>query len=123
MYGNPYQNMYAINYQNQNQQSLTRVTGIEGARAYQMYPNSVTALFDANEDIMYIKSTDGAGFPTIRMFSFKEIVQSNNEISNDYVCKEELETFKQEVVDYVQQFIQQSEKKHIEGNGGETEKK
>lgn len=51
---------------------LTRVTGIDGAKAYQMPPNSVAALFDDSYDIMYVKSTDGAGFPTIRIFDFYE---------------------------------------------------
>lgn len=39
---------------------LTRVTGLEGAKAYQMPPNSTVALFDNNDDLMYIKTTDGA---------------------------------------------------------------
>lgn len=51
---------------------LTRVNGIAGAQAYQMPPNSVAALFDASTDLMYIKSTDGAGFPSIRTFAFSE---------------------------------------------------
>lgn len=51
---------------------LTRVTGMEGAKAYQMPPNSVVALFDDASDIFYVKSTDGAGFPTIRTFEFYE---------------------------------------------------
>lgn len=34
--------------------NLIRVTGLEGARAYQMQPNSTAALFDANEDLMYV---------------------------------------------------------------------
>lgn len=44
-----------------NQMQLIRVTGMEGAKAYQMPPNSVVPLFDADNDIMYVKSTDGAG--------------------------------------------------------------
>lgn len=32
-------------------QQLVKVTGMEGARAYQMPPNSVAPLFDANEGI------------------------------------------------------------------------
>lgn len=51
---------------------LTRVTGIDGAKSYQMPPNSVAALFDDSTDIFYVKSTDGAGFPTIRTFEFYE---------------------------------------------------
>lgn len=57
-------------------QELIRVNGLEGARAYQMPPNSVAALFDANQDLMYIKATDGAGFPSIRVFSFAEQIQA-----------------------------------------------
>lgn len=41
-------------------QNLIRVNGIDGAKAYQMSANSTVALFDTNEDIMYVKSTDGA---------------------------------------------------------------
>lgn len=52
---------------------LIRVTGMDGAKAYQMPPNSVVPLFDADNDVMYVKSTDGAGFPTIRAFSFQPI--------------------------------------------------
>lgn len=37
-----------------------------------MSANSTVALFDSNEDIMYIKTTDGAGFPSIRTFNFAE---------------------------------------------------
>lgn len=40
---------------------LIRVTGMDGAKAYQMPPNSVVPLFDADNDIMYVKSTDGDG--------------------------------------------------------------
>lgn len=62
--------------QQQPTQELIRVTGIEGAKAYQMPANSVVPLFDSDNDIMYIKSTDGAGFPSIRAFSFAPIEQS-----------------------------------------------
>lgn len=41
------------------------VTGLDGAKAYQMPPNSEMPLFDDSADILYIKTTDGAGFPTI----------------------------------------------------------
>lgn len=72
--------------------NLIRVTGLDGAKAYQMPPNSVVPLFDANNDIMYIKSTDGAGFPSIRAFSFAPIeaaVQEPNQ--GDYVQRSEFE--------------------------------
>lgn len=130
----PYQDLYNQNpmYPNndyfgrsrqveQSMNNLIRVTGIDGAKAYQMPANSTVALFDKNDDYMYVKTTDGAGFPTIRTFTFSEVVDNNSKITgDDYVSKNEFETFKQEVVDYVQQFIQQTTKsndKKITTNG------
>jgi hypothetical protein len=55
---------------------LVRVTGIDGARAYQMPPNSTAALFDGNEPLFYVKSTDGGGFPTIKTFRFEEVTDA-----------------------------------------------
>lgn len=67
-------------------QNLIRVNGIDGAKAYQMSANSTVALFDTNEDIMYVKSTDGAGFPSIRTFSFTEIKENTKVSQNtDYI--------------------------------------
>lgn len=42
--------MYNFNPYQPYEQGLVRVTGIDGARAYQMRPNSTVALFDANND-------------------------------------------------------------------------
>lgn len=110
---NPYQNLGQNNMSqgmynafnqpynafNQQTQQLVRVNGIEGARAYQMSANSTVALFDNNEDIMYIKTTDGACFPTIRTFVFTEKAGNTVPQSNEYVTRKELE-------EYVKQFIQ-----------------
>lgn len=65
---------------------LIRVTGMDGAKAYQMPPNSVVPLFDADNDIMYVKSTDGAGFPTIRAFAFQP-VEDKPEPAQQYVTR------------------------------------
>ena len=100
---NPYMNNYNA-MQNQMNNNLIRVTGMDGAKAYQMQPNSTVALFDSNEDIMYIKSTDGAGFPTIRTFGFAPIEQPTNQ-GNDFISRAEFEQFKQEVLDNGKQLI------------------
>lgn len=95
-----FQNPYAMNMTPQTPTTLTRVTGIDGAKAYQMTPNSTVALFDSNEDIMYIKTTDGAGFPTIRTFTFNEVVANNNSVSEnvDYVTRDEFNKLKEELL-------------------------
>ena len=122
MFQNPYaslmpqQNQY-YNPQMNNQQflpqiqtqNLIRVNGIEGAKAYQMSANSIVSLFDANEDIMYIKSTDGAGFPSIRTFSFTEVKEENKtEKQVDYISREEFEEFKKELMNNGKQSISRS---------------
>ena len=121
MFQNPYANLLAQNQyynpQMNNQQflpqiqtqNLIRVNGIEGAKAYQMSANSIVSLFDANEDIMYIKSTDGAGFPSIRTFSFTEIKEENKPIQQvDYISREEFEEFKKELMNNGKQSISRS---------------
>lgn len=77
---------------------LTRVNGIESARAYPTNPNSTVALFDENEDIMYIKSTDASNFPTIRKFRFIEEKEQLDIDNAKYVTMEEFEKFKEEVL-------------------------
>ena len=122
MFQNPYaslmpqQNQY-YNQQMNNQQiypqiqtqNLIRVNGIEGAKAYQMSANSTVALFDSNEDIMYIKTTDGAGFPSIRTFNFVEITQNEkSSCSQDYISRQEFEEFKKELMNNGKQSISRS---------------
>lgn len=88
-----YQN-YPANYMAQVQQQpvngLVSVTGIEGAKAYQLPPNSSMPLFDANSDILYLKTTDGAGFPTVRAFKFEE-VGTETKAQPEYATRADLE--------------------------------
>ena len=109
---NPYYNQPMNNqqfFQQEPTQSLIRVNGIEGAKAYQMSANSIVSLFDANDDIMYIKSTDGAGFPSIRTFSFTEVKEQNKPIQKvDYISREEFEEFKKELINNGKQSISRS---------------
>lgn len=133
-YNNRYMNPYnpyqpkATNYMEQfqtqsmpnyNQMTMTnnliRVNGIEGAKAYQMQPNSTIALFDGNEDIFYVKNSDGGGFSTVKAYRFipieNEPFMSNNNNSNDFVSRKEFEEFKNEVMNYGKQLIQEQPNK------------
>lgn len=96
------------------QENLIRVTGYEGAKAYQMLPNSTVALFDGNDDLMYIKTTDGAGFATIRTFKF-EPYEEVPQVCGEYISRSEFDDFRKEMKSYVQQFISdrsESDEKH-----------
>lgn len=109
---NSYQNNISQNnnFSTQVQQNnLIRVTGIDGAKAYQMSPNSSVALFDSESDIMYVKTTDGAGFPTIRTFRF-EPIEDVPKVQDAYITRDEFDALKQEVEKYGKQFVQRTEK-------------
>ncbi len=86
---------------------LLRVNGIEGARAYPTYPNSVVALFDANDDYMYIKSTDSANYPTIDTYRFSKVLPESQNEKGDYVTRKEFLKFKEEILN-AQQSISKS---------------
>lgn len=52
---------------------ITWVQGVEGAKAYQLAPNSNTILLDSETDgRMYIKTCDNIGMCTLRYFNYKE---------------------------------------------------
>lgn len=111
-YTNPYMNnvqpMQAMQQlQSPVQQGLIRVTGIEGAKTYQMFPNSTTALFDNNEDIFYVKSTDGAGFGTIKAYKFTAVEQEpkTEQTTGDFVTRQEFEQLRQEVMNNGKQSV------------------
>ena len=74
------------------QNSIIRVNGIEGAKAYNVQPGASVALFDSNNDYFFIKTTDNVGFPTIRKFAFTEI---KDEEETKYVTKAEFDELKE----------------------------
>ena len=55
------------------QNNLLRGTGPESAKAYPIPPNSEVALFDGENPVFYIKTTDASGYPTLRTFKFEEV--------------------------------------------------
>ena len=65
MFNNPYINPY-MQYQPPAQPSqVTRVNGENGARAYQLGPNSSALLLDESGTIVWLVITDGAGYKTV----------------------------------------------------------
>lgn len=94
--GNQYQPSYMTaggSYQMAQQQSVhgfVYVTGLDGAKAYQMPPNSEMPLFDStNDGVMFIKTTDGAGFPTITIVDCKR--REGQQEQPVYVTRDELD--------------------------------
>ena len=99
---NPYQPMYNQNqsngylgYQRPQTNGITWVQGIEGAKAFQIMPNSNTILLDSeNDGIFYIKVSDNVGMCNLRTFKYEEIGEQPKSSApvnlDNYVTRDEL---------------------------------
>lgn len=88
--------------QNNAQNGMIWVQGVEGAKAYPVAAGSNVLLMDSEESLFYIKSTDQSGMPMpLRIFQYSEISnnptqqvqpQQNEQVDlSGYVTKEEFE--------------------------------
>ena len=87
----PNQNHNAMYPQSHN--GINWVQGIEGAKAFQLTPNSNDILLDSeNDNIFYIKVSDNVGMCTLRKFRYEEITDmpTANVDLTGYVKKDEL---------------------------------
>ena len=93
-------------YQQQQQvnQGLLWVQGVEGAKSYLVAPNTTVLLMDADAQRSYLKSTDGTGIPNLRMFEYSEVTQSasqpvlatNENLDDKYVTRNEYNDLKKQ---------------------------
>lgn len=61
--------MYNPMYQPFMTQQVTKVNGENGARAFQLAPNSSVLLLDETKPIVWLKTTDGAGYPSLTPYT------------------------------------------------------
>lgn len=54
------------------QTNITFVNGVEGAKAYQLSPNSSVLLMDSDNSKFYVKSTDSLGVAKLSCYTFTE---------------------------------------------------
>lgn len=73
MYQQPYfpQNNQPVTYPNPvpRRSEIIHVNGENGARAFQMMPNSQALLLDDTAPIVWLAQTDGAGYKTVTPYS------------------------------------------------------
>ena len=94
---NPYGSQFIRQntYYPQQNNGINWVQGIEGAKAWQLPPNSNVLLMDSeNDNRFYIKISDAVGMCNLRIFNYSEITeQKSSEIDmSQYVKKSELES-------------------------------
>lgn len=99
---NQYQQIIPQYQQQQSNQGLLWVQGVEGAKSYLVAPNTTVLLMDADAQRFYLKSTDGTGIPNLRMFEYSEVTQSasqpvltaNENLDDKYVTRNEYNDLK-----------------------------
>lgn len=102
---------------NQAPRDLVRVTGMDGARAYPMPPNSREALFDDTDDVVIFKITDGAGFPSYkraRLVWEEEPQKAAAPTAAEFVTRQEFEALKEAILNAQQSVQKQQKSDHVE---------
>ena len=82
----------------QTQSSMIWIQGEAAAKSYLVAPNSTVTLWDSESPTIYIKSTDAAGIPSMRIFDYKErTAKPREETRTDYASLSDFEKLKSDV--------------------------
>ena len=74
---------------------LNKVHGLDGAKQFITQANAMYALFDDDDDVMYIKVTDANNYPvSLKRYRFHEEEEPAPQSPPEYVTKTEFEEFK-----------------------------
>lgn len=100
-------NNKSLNPSTNNTGGVNWVSGIDGAKSWKMYPNTMDVLLDEfNDGIFYIKSTDNVGMTSaFRAFKYTEIPldQVPNSMASskpvNAVTREDFDAFKSEILE------------------------
>lgn len=95
----------AMPTQRQPNVNVAYVQGENAAKAYPISAGQIMYLFDTENPVMYIKSTDQSGFPLpVRIFDYKERIQnekenpkSKDEPKLDFISRDEFDKFREEI--------------------------
>ena len=81
------------------------VQGEEAAKAYLVAPGNTVTLWDSEKDVIYIKSADASGMPSMRILEYKDIADKAPQKPAEHACscgdkfvaKEDFEALRGEV--------------------------
>lgn len=84
--------------------NLVWVQGEAGAKSYLVAPNNTIPLWDSESPVIYLKSADASGMPSMKVLDYTIRENANlpqkgpiNEKVDEYVTKKELDSFKAEI--------------------------
>ena len=84
--------------------SMIWVQGEAGAKSYLVAPNTTVQLWDSESPIIYLKSADASGMPSMKIIDYTIRENANTahtgplkEKVEEYVTKEEMDDFRAEI--------------------------
>lgn len=102
MQNNAFQNVGSVAANQPNaQNTLIWVQGINAAKSYPVAPNTSVPLFDSEANVVYIKSADASGMPSIKTLDYtvRDNAPRTAEIQpqSDFVTRNELADMQKEI--------------------------
>ena len=77
------------------------VQGINAAKSFPVAPNTSIPLFDSEANVIYIKSADASGMPSIKILDYvvRDTAPRTSEISpqNDFATKDDISILEKEI--------------------------
>jgi hypothetical protein len=84
--------------QQQSHTGLTWVQGEAGAKSFLVGPNQTVDLWDSEAQVIYLKSADASGMPSMKILDYTIRDSSNlppkTPVNDEYATKNEVETIK-----------------------------
>ena len=96
---------FPSNYQPYYQQNngIIWIQGEAGAKSYMVAPNNTVALFDSEAQVIYLKSADASGMPSIKTldYTIRELPAQTHEKAPEtiFATKEDISTLKTEIAE------------------------
>lgn len=101
-----YPNIQQQAQQTQQQQapsnSIIWVQGESGAKSYFVAPNTTVQLWDSESQVIYLKSADATGMPSIKTLDYtvrddSKVIEQSNSDRDTFIHREELNALKDEI--------------------------
>lgn len=104
----PQQYPQQVQPQAQNNNSIIWVQGEAGAKSYMVAPNTTVQLWDSEAQVIYLKSADASGMPSIKTldYTIRELPRQTNENGSNlaFATIDEVNTIKAKLSDLRKEF-------------------
>ena len=90
------------NHQQQTNSGIIWVQGEAGAKSYLVAPNTTVQLWDSEDQIIYLKSADASGMPSIKILDYTiRDAQSDSKATKDeshkFISKKEFDGLQEQI--------------------------